>query len=214
MIASREFSTYDEYVYKQGGKARGKRAELLAHLEKNTEGFFRTFRSAARHLKPGPVLCLGARTGAESIGATQAGFVGSVGIDLHPVGPTVLQGDWHDLRFPAASFSNVYSNSLDHCLYLDRLAAGVKRVLVPDGRFYVMATNRDGHTLESWLAKGGNEALYWQTSDDLCQAICAHGFEVTKAWRSGKWGHYVLRVRHKNPPPPLSDVGGLEKKGI
>jgi SAM-dependent methyltransferase len=194
MIAHRTFETYDEYVYKQGGKARGRREHLLAHVKKNTESFARTFRRAAKHLKPGPMLCLGARTGAESIGAVQAGFAGSVGIDLHPVGPTVLQGDWHDLQFPDQSFANVYSNSLDHCLYLDRLAAQVKRVLVADGRFYVMATNRD-LTEADWIAKGGNEALYWQTSDQLSEAICAYGFTVKKAWRDGKWGHYVLAVQ-------------------
>ncbi len=195
MIAHRAFPTYDEYVYKQGGKARGQRDELLAHLPKNIQSFETVFRRAAGALTPGAVLCLGARTGAESIGATQAGFAGSIGIDLHPVGPTVRQADWHDLPFPAASFANVYSNSLDHCLDLAKLTAEVRRVLIPGGRFYVMATNRVGNTLEAWLAKGGNEALYWQTSDDLRDAVCAHGFVVKKAWRDGKWGHYVLGVQ-------------------
>lgn len=194
-IASRTFDNYEEYVYKQGGKARGRRDHLLKHAAKNTESFERVFRKAAPHLKAGPVLCLGARTGAESIGATRAGFKGSVGIDLHPVGETVLQGDWHDLQFPDGSFANAYSNSLDHCLYLDRLASGVTRVLSPDGRFYVMATNREGATLEDWLAKGGNEGLFWQTSDDLRDALCDRGFALKKAWRDGKWGHYVFAVR-------------------
>lgn len=194
MIAHRTFETYDQYVYEQGGKARGRREHLLAHLEKNTESFARTFRRAAKSLKHGPIICLGARTGAESIGAMQAGFLGSVGIDLHPVGPTVLQGDWHDLQFADASFANVYSNSLDHCLSLDKMTAEVKRVLVPGGRFYVMATNREGATLEAWTSKGGNEALYWQTSDDLRDAIVACGFTVIASWRDGKWGHYVFGV--------------------
>lgn len=194
MIETRTFDTYEEYVYKQGGKARGRRQELLASIKKNTEGFTRTFLAAKPHLKPGPVLCLGARTGAESLAAVRAGFAGSVGIDLHPVGPTVLQGDWHHLQFPDASFANCYSNSLDHCLYLDRLAAQVQRVLQPDGRFFVMGTNREGNTVEAWRAKGGNEALYWQTSDDLCEALCALGFVKVKAWHHKKWGHYVLKV--------------------
>jgi len=193
-IATRSFTDYTEYVYKQGGKARGRREELLAHLPQNTEGFTRIFRRASRHLLSGPILCLGARTGAESLGAVQAGFAGSVGIDLHPVGPTVLQGDWHDLQFPPASFANVYCNSLDHCLYLDRFAAQVQKVLQPEGRLYVMATNREGHTEDVWRAKGGNEALFWQTSDDLCAALCELGFAQVAAWRDGKWGHYVLRV--------------------
>jgi SAM-dependent methyltransferase len=194
-IASRTFENYDEYVYKQGGKARGRRDHLLKHLDKNTESFERVFRTAAAHLTSGAVLCLGARTGAESIGATRAGFKGSVGIDLHPVGPTVQQGDWHALTFADASFANVYSNSLDHCLYLDKLAAEVRRVLVPAGRFYVMATNRADSNLEDWLAKGGNEGLFWQTSDDLRDALCDRGFALKKAWRDGKWGHYVFAVR-------------------
>jgi SAM-dependent methyltransferase len=194
MIEQRTFTDYEEYVYKQGGKARGRRDHLLSHLDKNTESFTRTFRRAAAHLKPGPVLCLGARTGAESLGAVAAGFKGSVGIDLHPVGPTVLQGDWHDLSFPDASFANVYSNSLDHCLYLDQLTAGVKRVLVTGGRFYLMATNRSGSNLDVWMAKGGNEALYWQTSDELAESVCGYGFAIRHDWRDGKWGHYVFGV--------------------
>lgn len=195
MIAHRSFESYEQYVFKQGGKARGCRDKLMKHHDRHIRSYEKTFRDAATHLRPGAVLCLGARTGAESLGATQAGFAGSVGIDLHPVGPTVITGDWHDLKFPAASFANVYSNSLDHCLHLDRLTAEVTRVLEPKGRFYVMATNRDGHSLEKWQAETKhNEALYWQTSDDLCGAICGFGFAVMQTWRTGKWGHYVLAV--------------------
>jgi SAM-dependent methyltransferase len=189
-----KFKDYAEYVYKQGGKARGRREHLLAHAAKNTESFARVFRKAAPLLKPGSILCLGARTGAESDGALQAGFKGSVGIDLHPVGPTVLQGDWHDLGFPDASFANCYTNSLDHCLYLDKFCAQVTRVLQPNGRFYLMATNRP-KSLEEWLGEGGNEGLYWQTSDELKDAICGYGFEVKKSWLDGKWGHYVFAVK-------------------
>jgi hypothetical protein len=193
-IGHRSFASYDEYVFKQGGKARGNRQSLLEHLPQNIKSFTRVFRDAEPYLNPGAVLCLGARTGAESIGATKAGFDGSVGIDLYPVGPTVIQADWHDLKdITSRTFPNAYSNSLDHCLYLDRMANEVRRVLQRDGRFYVMATNRERHTLDGWLAKGGNEALFWQTSDDLRDAISAFGFETVKDWRDGKWGHYILR---------------------
>ncbi len=197
MIAHRPFLNYEEYVYKQGGKARGRRDHLLAHADKNAQAFETTFRRAAKHLKPGAILCLGARTGAESNGALAAGFKGSIGIDLHPVGPTVLQGDWHDLQFSPESFANVYSNSLDHCLYLDRMAAGVTRVLTKGGRFYVMATNREGSTLEKWQAAWGksNEGLYWDRSDELRDAIVGYGFTVIAQWRDGKWGHYVFGVQ-------------------
>lgn len=193
MIAHRTFTDYEQYVFLQGGKARARAPFLLAHLPKNTQSFTRTFSRAASHLKPGSVLCLGARTGAESLGAEAAGFPGSVGIDLYPVGPTVLRGDWHDLDFPDGSFANVYTNSLDHCLSLEKLAAEVQRVLVPDGRFYLMATNRTA-TIEEWQAGHKNEGLYWETSDDLRDALCSRGFTLIASWRDGKWGHYVFGV--------------------
>lgn len=193
MIAQRAFPDYAQYVYLQGGKARARSGFLLAHLPKNIQRYDRIFRHAATHLTPGSVLCLGARTGAESLGAVAAGFPNSVGIDLHPVGPTVLQGDWHDLTFFDHTFANVYTNSLDHCCYLDKLAGEVKRMLVKGGRFYVMATNRTT-TLEAWQATNDREGLYWDTSDQLRDAICGHGFTVTAEWRDGKWGHYVFGV--------------------
>ena len=195
MMAHRPFPTYENYVYRQGGKARNSSEKLLRHLGKNTRSFRAMFEKAAPHLKPGPVLCLGARTGAESQGAIGAGFKGSVGIDLHPAGPTVIQGDWHQLQFPDHSFANAYSNSLDHCLDLEKLAAEVRRVLTRDGRFYVMATNRPNKTAEKWLSIASNEALYWDTSADLSAAICALGFTETHRWRDGKWGHHILKPR-------------------
>jgi SAM-dependent methyltransferase len=193
VIARRAFPDYEQYVYLQGGKARARAEFLLAHLPKNIQRFQKIFRLAKGHLASGSVLCLGARTGAESLGAIEAGFAGSVGIDLHPVGPTVLRGDWHDLPFPDASFFNAYTNSLDHCLYLSKFASEVRRVLGHDGRFYLMATNR-GTTAEAWRAEPTNEGLYWDTSDDLRDALCAHGFIVTAEWRDGKWGHYVFGI--------------------
>ena len=194
MITHRDFEDYESYVYKQGGKARGRAEFLLEHLPRNLKRFTEIFTAAKSHLKPGSVLCLGARTGAESLGAAEAGFPGSVGIDLHPVGPTVLKGDWHALEFAPASFDNAYTNSLDHCLFLDRFAAEVKRVLVPGGRFYLMATNRPDSTYDHWVDKGGNEALFWDTSDQLAEAICGYGFTLATSWRSGKWGHYIFTV--------------------
>ncbi len=194
MIAHRPFPDYQNYVHRQGGKARNSSAKLLRHVGRNTESFTRTFRNAAPHLKAGPVLCLGARTGAESLGAEAAGFKGSVGVDLHPAGPTVIQGDWHNLPFADGTFANCYSNSLDHCLHLDKLAAEVRRVLGKGGRFYVMATNRPNKTAEKWLSIPSNEALYWDSSADLSAALCALGFTEIHSWRKGKWGNHILRA--------------------
>ena len=193
MITQRTYESYQKYVERQGGKARRGSGFLLAHLEKKTGWFAREFQRAAWALKPGAMLCLGARTGAENLGAIRAGFLTSVGLDLHPVGPTVVQGDWHDMPVAGGSFENVYSNSLDHCFSLERLCSEVRRVLAPDGRFYVMASHPK-KPVEKWLTTKGMEALYWDTSTDLRDAICGFGFTVTAEWRKGKWGHHIFAV--------------------
>lgn len=194
MIAHRPFKDYETYKYRQGGKARNSSAKLMRHLDRNIRSYTRLFENAKPHLKDGPVLCLGARTGAESIGAARAGFAGSVGIDLHPAGPTVIEADWHELPFRDGIFANAYCNSLDHCFDLERMALQVRRVLGKGGRFYVMATNRPGKTAEKWLSNSSNEALYWDSSADLSEAICAYGYTEIHAWRKGKWGNHILRV--------------------
>lgn len=195
-ITRRMFRSYEEYVWLQGLKARDLPAALLAGLPRSIQGFEKVFRTARPFLQRGPVLCLGARTGAEAIAAVNVGFQGSVGIDLHPVGPGVLQADWHALPFPDASFANVFTNSLDHCLYLDKVTAEIRRVLIPAGALYVMASDKGQKTEETaaaWAVAPGNEALYWTHSDELCDAVMAYGFERVTAWRTGKWGAYILR---------------------
>ena len=63
------------------------------------------------------------------------GFHGSIGIDLHPLCNSVMKADWHDLPFGDATFENVFTNSLDHCLDFMKLAVEIKRVLVSLGVF-------------------------------------------------------------------------------
>lgn len=196
-MISRPFESYESYVEAQGLKARTRRADLLAAVEKSVRGFERIFRAAKPYLRPGPILCLGARTGAESVAAARVGFKGSVGIDLHPVGPGVMRGDWHSMpSISDASFPNVYTNSFDHCLMLDAAAAEIRRVLTPDGFFYLMASDKGQKTRarsDAWLRETGSEAMYWDHSDELCAAVVAFGFRVVTSWRQGVWGHYVLR---------------------
>jgi hypothetical protein len=202
-ILRREFESYDAYVQAQGRKATFKRKDLLAGDEKRIASFVDVFAKAKPHLNLGPVLCLGARTGAENVAAERCGHAGSVGVDLHPVGATVRKGDWHSMpEFKRGAFSNVYTNSLDHCLYLDRVVAEVHRVLSAYGVFYVMASDKgkkDEQRERSWLAEPKhNETLYWSDSDALRDAILAcGGFRVAKEWRDGQWGHYFFEKQEK-----------------
>lgn len=194
MLRHQTFKDYDEYVRKQGGKATRLKADLIRLLPRHTEGFRVLFAKAAPELLAGPVLCLGARSGAEVAGAAKAGFKGSQGLDLFPVGKHVVQGDWHNIPFPDASFPNVFSNSFDHCLDLDKMTNEIKRVLVPGGRLFFEATEREGFAdLENRMSHGGNEALYWQKSDDLRDAFVARGFTLIKGWVHASSHQYVLK---------------------
>jgi hypothetical protein len=143
------------------------------------------------------------------VAAEACGFKGSVGIDLHPVGPGVRQGDWHALpEFADGSFPNIYTNSFDHCLFLEKAAAEVLRLLPPKGVFYLMASDKglkNAERSERWLKDPKhNEALFWHQADELRDALLGLGFEERAAWRSGFWSHYVLGK--KKPMTELQPV--------
>ncbi len=200
MIVRRDFESYEAYVHAQGGKARGNRAELLAAMPAKIAGFRAAFEPALRFLPPGPVLCLGARTGAEAEAFKKAGRSGSLGVDLHPVGEGVRVGDWHSMpEFSDASFPVVYTNSFDHCLYLEKACAEILRILQPGGRFYLMASDKglkDAARVERWKAdRKHNEALFWSKAEELCEAVEACGFRRFRAWKDGPqsaWSHFIL----------------------
>ena len=137
MIQRRDFDSYEAYVHAQGGKARGRGAELLASRPAQARAFSALLREAVRF--PGrrvPVLCLGGQDGRRdrTRGPNGLGFKGSVGIDLHPLGKDVRRGDWHAMpEFSDGSFSVVYSNSFDHCLRL-RQGVPIQRRILAAGR--------------------------------------------------------------------------------
>lgn len=200
MILRRQFDSYEAYVHAQGGKARGQREALLASLPAQTRGFSRAFVQARQFLKDGPVLCLGARTGAEMLAFESLGLKGSVGIDLHPVGKDVRAGDWHSMpEFADGSFANVYTNSFDHCLYLDKACAEVWRILQPGGRFYLMASDKglkDAARAEAWRqSQKHNEAIFWSAAEELRDAVLREGFRQLKAWKVGCWSHFILEPK-------------------
>ncbi len=201
MILRRDFESYEAYVAAQGGKARKNRSGLLAEMPRSVQSFTDVFRNAKPYLNSGAMLCLGARTGAEMIAAEACGFTGSVGIDLHPVGAGVRAGDWHAMpEFVDGSFPNIYTNSFDHCLLLEKAAAEIRRILAPGGVFYLMASDKGAKTesrAQKWLQGDGghNEAIFWKHSDELRDAVLACGFEERRSWRNSYWGHYVLSVK-------------------
>jgi SAM-dependent methyltransferase len=137
------------------------------------------------------VLCLGARLGGEVRAFREMGCF-AVGIDLNPGenNTLVLYGDFHHIQFANSSLDIVFTNSLDHVLYLANLLAEVKRILKPGGIFFIESkvgyANRPGGRMsDHW------DCFEWETIKKLQAAIEAGGFQLTM--------HYLERKQRAHP---------------
>lgn len=134
-LRRRSYASYRAYIDHQ----RSKRSVLEG--SDFLDWYHPMFRSALierlpenEHLSDGDsVLCLGARSGAEIEAFEEVGCR-PVGIDLEPMGPGVIYGDFHRVPFEDRSFDVAYTNSLDHVYdehrFLQEIARVVKRILI------------------------------------------------------------------------------------
>lgn len=189
---------YDEYVIKQGRKANNpEKAKLLVgSVPKRIKKFEEIFKEARKSLNKGNILCLGARTGCEIKAAENLGYA-ATGIDLYPLDLIVIKGDWHNIPFPDDMFDNVYTNAVDHCYDVEKLALEVKRVLVPNGLFFFQLSNKQmlqtKEDKEKYMMESGN-FLFWETGQSLADAFAEYGFQVTKTWSNHKNENFIMRV--------------------
>jgi len=183
VIERRRGFSYEKYVEKQGNKIHNpeKREQLLRRTEHRQRTFQRVFTRIKDHLRSGRVLCLGARTGCEIIGARRAGFKDSQGIDLHPVGDLTIQGDWHDIPFENSSFENVFTNSIDHCYDLQKMIHEIRRVLKPKGRVCLLLSRKqmlhNKKDKEKYM-RGSQNFLFWEDALDLASVFQEQGFQL------------------------------------
>src|SRR5664280_1039590 len=138
------------------------------------------------------VLCLGARWGTEVKAFHDLGCC-AVGVDIKPGAGTaiVLQGDFHNLAFPAKSVDIVYTNSLDHAADIERLLAEILRVVKPDGSVHVEAAlgRAQGHP------PGTYESFYWESIDAVVNLLVVKGLRrVRRSAFDQPWAgeHLVL----------------------
>ena len=100
-----------------------------------------------------PVLCVGARLGAE-VKAFRAAVPGllSVGTDYNPGNrnPYVMWGDAHSLQFSPNSLAVLYTNVLDHIRNTSTFAREAHRVLRPNGTLWVEMDQNNGAIWSSW----------------------------------------------------------------
>ena len=93
------------------------------HLFKRNEEFLQNKKNS---------ICLGARTGQEVFVLRELGL-DSIGIDLAEFPPYTIKGDIHNLEFENEKFDLIFTNILDHSLYLEKFISEMERVCVKDG---------------------------------------------------------------------------------
>jgi SAM-dependent methyltransferase len=77
-------------------------------------------------------ICLGARTGQEVFVLREFGLE-SIGIDLVEFPPYTIKGDIHNLKFDDNKFDLIFTNILDHSLYLEKFIFEMERVCMKNG---------------------------------------------------------------------------------
>jgi SAM-dependent methyltransferase len=196
MIIHRPVKNYKSYIYEQGGKARNSAAKFISMKEKRAQEFIPIFEIIVPHMNiSGSILCLGARAGGEVIAARRIGFPESIGVDLHPLDERVIKADWHEMPFKDSSFSNIFTNSLDHCADIFKLSAEIKRVLNKKGKFAFSATDRSSLLYERWAKKPNSEYLFWANPDDLRDTFRDAGFNPIFQARFGRDVLYVMGIK-------------------
>ncbi len=77
-------------------------------------------------------ICLGSRTGQEVFVLRELGL-NSIGVDLAEFPPYTVKGDIHNLEFDDSKFDLVFTNILDHSLYLEKFVSEMERICVKNG---------------------------------------------------------------------------------
>ena len=170
-------------------------------IHKRVRTFVIKFEKWKQWMRRGRLLCVGARTGCEVKGAKKAGFEKCIGIDINPLSKEVIAADWHYLPFADESFSNVFTNSLDHCYDFQMLASEISRVLIRKGIF-IFETHTE-YALNRWKLGGLKEqiechrfnSMFWDDITDIIKALELVGLIFFYKFVEGKMCHFVFRKK-------------------
>ena len=129
-------SSYENYVKKQIEKTLDpKRISRWKGVEWQikVDGFENLFKRNEEYItNKKKALCLGSRTGQEVIALRKLGME-AIGIDLVEFPPYTIKGDIHNLFYEDGIFDLVFTNILDHSLYLQKFISEMERVSTKGG---------------------------------------------------------------------------------
>mgnify|MGYP003108818852 CR=1 FL=1 len=137
MKLTREYENYSDYIAFQKIKTLDptKRQKWLnEEWQSKINGFKDQFKRLSGFLTPEKkCLCLGARVGQEVVALQELGLEDSIGIDIVPHEPYVIEGDIHDLKFDDNTFDFIFTNILDHSIDPQKMINEAERVLKVGG---------------------------------------------------------------------------------
>lgn len=129
-------SSYEDYVKKQIEKTLDpKRISRWKGVEWQTkiDGFESLFKRNEEYItNKKKALCLGSRTGQEVFVLRKLGM-DAIGIDLVEFPPYTIKGDIHNITYEDGIFDLVFTNILDHSLYLQKFVSEMERVSTKGG---------------------------------------------------------------------------------
>jgi len=129
-------SSYEDYIKKQTEKTLDpKRISRWKGVEWQikVDGFENLFKRNEEYItNKKKALCLGSRTGQEVFVLRKLGM-DAIGIDLVEFSPYTIKGDIHNLFYEDGIFDLVFTNILDHSLYLQKFISEMERVSTKGG---------------------------------------------------------------------------------
>ncbi|GAB2297827.1 hypothetical protein Dimus_031913 [Dionaea muscipula] len=133
------YSTYESYIQRQLNKTLNPKLRQIWTTRdwdrkiKVFARFFSDLKEEGLLRNSSRALCVGARVGQEVEALKRVGVSDSIGIDLVPYPPLVIEGDFHRQPFDDGSFDFEFSNVFDHALYPDKFVGEIERTLRPGG---------------------------------------------------------------------------------
>ncbi|KAL0539031.1 hypothetical protein IC582_023205 [Cucumis melo] len=133
------YTSYEHYIKKQLNKTLDPKLRKIwttRDWDRKIQVFSRFFDGLKREgliSTESKALCIGARVGQEVEALKKIGVSDSIGMDLVPYPPLVVEGDFHNQPFGNNSFDFEFSNVFDHALYPERFVAEIERTLKPGG---------------------------------------------------------------------------------
>lgn len=124
-------NSYESYVNKQLEKTLNpKKISKWMGIEWKikVEGFKNLFNRNEKFIfDKKSAICLGSRTGQEVFALRQRG-IDAIGIDLAEFPPYTIKGDIHNVPFKDKKFDLIFTNILDHSLYLEKFISEIERI--------------------------------------------------------------------------------------